>query len=148
MFCVAVKVVLVAVMKAYRWNRGIPPFILNLGNRWRWWSTPRHGHLIRGEVTAVLIQWQWKWQGSSVKLKVLENKQICTCRESKYGSAIPQRRKEKWKTVCAKAIGQILCDVIYTGPTCLHNVTPAADTENVHVPNVCMLGASQNWYFV
>jgi hypothetical protein len=102
MFCVAAKVVLVVVMKAYRWDRGIAPFILNLGNRWRWWSTPRHGHLIRGEVTAVL----WHCQGSSVKLKVLENKQICTCRQSKSGSAIPQRRKEKWKTGCAKAIGQ------------------------------------------
>ena len=28
-------------MKLYRWNRGIPPFIFNLGTRWRWMTNSK-----------------------------------------------------------------------------------------------------------
>jgi len=42
-------------MEEQRGSRGIPVFMLDVGIRWGWWSTPRHGRFTPREVAPLPI---------------------------------------------------------------------------------------------
>jgi hypothetical protein len=45
-------------MKAQRWNRGIAPFMLNLGSGWRWALNIMPWPLYPQEITLVPFEWK------------------------------------------------------------------------------------------